>query len=316
MRQIPVSRMALRGIAAMLTCFAMALPVTAQASAGKRPPILGISHICYDVTDLSKTRAFYEDLLGYQEYKIPGRENSASPIALIKINDRQYVELLQVHPPARRGPLSCIAFYTDNAERMRKYLFSKGFSVPAKLSKNEAGELSFRLEDPDGNTIEMVQRAPMGWMAREQGKLMSDNRISNHLSSVGFPVLSYERAQRFYSEILGFREFWSGNVNGGTANLINLRAPESKDYIAYMLYSGNYPLPAQLNVMERITLLVPDIHQAIADLESRPPFKTYGTKIAAHVAPNNKWAANQLDPDGTRIQFMEPGQASQPYVRP
>lgn len=315
MRQIRLSRMAFHVIATVLACFAMALPVSVQASPDKRPPILGISHICYDVTDLSKTLAFYEDLLGYHGYKIPDRTNGASPSALIKINDSQYVELLQVRPPAGRGPLNCIAFYTDSAGRMLKYLLSKGVSVPRELSKNTAGELSFRFEDPDGNTIEMVQRAPQGWMAREQGKLTSATRISDHISSVGFPVLSRDRAQRFYSEVLGFREFWSGSVKGGTPNLINLRAPESEDYIAYMLYSRNYPLPEQLRVMERITLLVSNIHQAVADLESRPAIKSYGSKIAAHIAPNDKWAANLLDPDGIRIQLMELGHASQPYVR-
>ena len=281
----------------------------AEKTVVKRPRVLGISHVCYDVSDLSKARVFYNGLLGFEEHKVVASAGTSSQVIFIAVNNRQYIELLNIEPPPGRGRLNCIAFYTDNVAQMHSYLASRGVNVPEKLSRDEAGELSFRFDDPDGNTIEMVQFTSNNPPLGKSDKSMSSAEISKHLSSVGFPVRSFQKSQQFYSTILGFSEFWNNSAGGEAPRLVNLRVPDGQDYIAYMLYEGGYPSVEQLAVMERSTLIVQDMRKAVSDLKSRSAFATYGHDITAHVAPNNKWAANLFDPEGIRIQLMEPNVA-------
>jgi hypothetical protein len=58
--------------------------------------------------------------------------------------------------------------------------------------------------------------------------------------------------------------------------------------------------------MEHFCLEVPDVHKAVEKLESRPAFKAYGREITVSLGHNHKWLANLFDPDGTRIELMEP----------
>jgi lactoylglutathione lyase len=70
-----------------------------------------------------------------------------------------------------------------------------------------------------------------------------------------------------------------------------------------MLYSR---LPATFGSDNHVALEVPDLAAAVADLQARPAFKSYGKPIAPHVGRNGKRQANLFDPDGTRVELMEP----------
>jgi catechol-2,3-dioxygenase len=50
----------------VLACLLIATSLSAKPAV-KRPKILGIADVSYFVSDLAKSRAFYEDFLGYQE---------------------------------------------------------------------------------------------------------------------------------------------------------------------------------------------------------------------------------------------------------
>ena len=43
------------------------LAAIAEAQAPPRPRITGVAHVAFYASDVDKTRAFYRDLLGYQE---------------------------------------------------------------------------------------------------------------------------------------------------------------------------------------------------------------------------------------------------------
>jgi hypothetical protein len=58
-----------------------------------RPRILGISHMALFVSDLQKSRWFYEDFLGYAEPYNLKRDDGSVRIAFIKSNENQYIEL-------------------------------------------------------------------------------------------------------------------------------------------------------------------------------------------------------------------------------
>jgi len=290
----------------VLVCALAAVLVRGQPPV-ERPHILGISHVAFDVSDLSKARAFYEDFLGFAEYGLlPGKDGSVRMV-FIKINDDQHIELLTDQPPAGEGRLNHVAFYTDNAPQMREYLAARGVKVPERVGKGKTGDLNFEFKDPDGHTIEIVQYEPTGWVMRDRGKSMPASRISLRIRHVGLSVEALEDSMNFYGGILGFQEFWRGSSNHGeTLSWVDMRVPDGQDYVEFMLY-GLRPSLDRLSVMHHFCVEVPDVRKAVAQLESRPAFKTYGRDITAKVGVNGRWQANLFDPDGTRVEVMEPG---------
>ena len=86
---------------------------------------------------------------------------------------------------------------------------------------------------------------------------------------------------------------------------VNLRVPDGPDYVELMLYSTPQDV-AQVGVKNHICLITPDIKAAVAMLESRPARKSYNRPIEIKIGKNGKRQANLFDPDGTRIELMEP----------
>lgn len=121
-----------------------------------RPKIVGVAHIAFYVSDLAASRVFYTDFLGYEEsYQINHPDGSLA-LAVIKINDRQYVEL---HPGLKPGQdrLQHIAFYVDDAEAMRVYLASRGVTVPDRVTPGRRGTTGFSVQDPENHAVQFVQ---------------------------------------------------------------------------------------------------------------------------------------------------------------
>jgi catechol 2,3-dioxygenase-like lactoylglutathione lyase family enzyme len=270
----------------------------------RRPRLLGLSHMALFVSDLKKARAFYEDFLGYQEPYVLKREDGTDRIVFIKINENQYIELFAENPK-QDGHLNHIAFFTDSAQGLREYLASRGIKVPDEVTKGRIGNSNFNIVDPDGHTVEIVQYEPDSWTRREQGKFMPDTRVSTRMAHVGVMVGALEPSLKFYRDVLGFQEFWRGSSSGTELSWVNMRVPDGDDYLELMLYST--PQNAeQMGGKNHICLFTPDINKAVAMLESRPARKNYTRPIEVKVGKNGKRQVNLFDPDGTRIELMEP----------
>ncbi|MEO7142298.1 MAG: VOC family protein [Bryobacteraceae bacterium] len=268
-----------------------------------RPKILGVAHMALFVSDLAKTRAFYEDFLGFAEpFTLPNKSGGVR-IAFVKVNDHQYLELFN-EAPRQDGRLYHISIYTDNADHMRDYLASKGVPVPAKVGKGKTGNKNFNIKDPDGHTVEIVEYEPESWTGRDYGKFMPATRISDHIMHVGILVGSLEKSMQFYGGILGFKEFWRGSGGGKSLSWVNVRVPDGQDYIEFMLYR-TLPPPDQRGGKNHICLMVPDVQKAVDILNARPSRKSYPHEIEVKTGVNRKRQANLFDPDGTRIEIME-----------
>jgi catechol 2,3-dioxygenase-like lactoylglutathione lyase family enzyme len=270
----------------------------------RRPRVLGLSHMALFVSDLKKARAFYEDFLGYEEPYVLKREDGSDRIVFIKINDNQYIELFAENPK-QEGHLNHIAFFTDSAQGLREYLASRGIKVPDKVTKGRIGNSNFNIVDPDGHTVEIVQYEPDSWTRREKGKFMPETRVSTRMAHVGVTVGALEASLKFYRDVLGFQEFWRGTSSGTELSWVNMRVPDGDDYLELMLYSKP-PDAGQMGTKNHICLFTPDIKKAVAMLESRPERKNYNKPIEIRVGKNGKRQVNLFDPDGTRIELMEP----------
>jgi len=287
----------------LLACLIAATVPCAQAAV-KRPKILGIAHMAFYVSNLPGTLAYYKDFLGFAEPYDLKNDDGTVRIAFIKINDYQYLELF-AEPPRRDGMLNHIAFYTDNAEQLRRYLISRGIHAPAKVNKGRTGDKNFTVKDPDGHTVEFVEYQPDSWAMKHRGRDMPATRVSNHIMHIGFTVGALDQSKEFYGDVLGFKEFWRGSSDGVTLSWVDLRVPDGKDYVELMLYKH---LPAQdkRGGANHISLMTPDIAKAVATLRSRAAALNYTRKIEIHVGHNRQRQANFFDPDGTRTELMEP----------
>lgn len=278
--------------------------VTAS-TAPERPKILGVAHIAFYVSDLTKARWFWTDLLGYQEcFNLKRKGSDDVRIAFIKINDNQYIELFAEKPRAGQM-LNHVSFYTENADAMRDYLAAKGVKVPEKVGKGQTGNKNYNITDPDGNIVEIVEYQPDSWTAREKGKFMPDTRISDHITHVGALIGSVGAATKFYHDILGFNEFWRGTgANAKTLSWINMRVPDGTDYFEWMLYK-TIPEPENRGTKNHLCLVVPSVPKAIEILEARPAFSSYTRKLEGSVGQNRKRQVNLYDQDGSRVELME-----------
>lgn len=274
-----------------------------QSSDLKRPLITGVAHIAFQVSDLTKARAFYGELLGYDEaFQVSESEGSPAPTRF-KVNERQYIEILPGLPADKDDRLSHIAFETNDLEALRVYLLSKGVKAPEKVNQRRDGDLNFSVTDPDGHRVEFVEYRDGSLSRKAKGRYVSTRRISDRILHVGLTVADQASADKFYRDILGFSEIWRGGRDDSTINWINMRVPDGTDYLEYMLVTGK-PTREQLGSMHHVALLVPDIQKALETARER--VSGPASIRSPQVGRNRRWQLNLFDPDGSRAELMEP----------
>jgi catechol 2,3-dioxygenase-like lactoylglutathione lyase family enzyme len=296
----------LTGVAA-LACV-MLQPVPA-ADAVPRPKVLGVAHLAVYVKDLAKTRAFYEDFLGYEEvFTLPNKNGGGGTrIVFVKVNDHQYFEIFN-EADRGEGQLNHISFYTDNADQMYVYLKSKGIEVMSdkgSVGKGQTLNKNFNVKDPDGHIVEIVEYMPDSWTAREYGKKQPATRISDHIMHVGALVGDLDKSNQFYGNILGFKEFWRGSGSPRMLSWVNMRPAEGDDYLEFMLYNS-LPAPDARGTKNHASLTIPNADKALEEMKKRAAKVGYEREIAIQTGVNKKRQINLYDPDGTRIELMEP----------
>jgi catechol 2,3-dioxygenase-like lactoylglutathione lyase family enzyme len=284
--------------------FLLASMVTASPAADqpKRPRILGVAHIAYYVSDLAKARAYYVGFLGFQEAFSLKNPDGADHVAFVKINDRQFIQLIAEDPKnwTNHGFLHHVAFETDDAEGMRGYLASSGIKVPPKAAKDQVGDLSFELTDPSGFTIQMVQYQPKSKTSLVQGKFMPADRISTRVDHVGLLVDDREASWKFYGDAFGFEK-------------------EGKDGSKMTVGSGpdrfelgierKTPTIDRFHVKNHICLSVPDVPKVSAMLFAKPEAQQFqNPRNESHQLGNGKNVQELYDLDGNRVELMEPPQ--------
>lgn len=275
-----------------------------SASVPPRPKITGLAHVAIFSHDVAASRAFYTDLLGYQEpFDLKNPDGSLS-LTFVKINERQYLEIFPENKP-QTDRLNHISFETTDIEALRRYLAVKGVQVPAKPGKGRIGNLSFNVKDPDGHTLEFVQYMPDGWSVRDKGKFVPPGRISTNMAHVGVLVGSLDASLKFYRDVLGFKETWRGSRDNKVLSWVNLQVPDGEDYVEFMLYDS-LPGETQRGTAHHICLFVPNMDQSLKELQSRPAAKQYTRPLEIRTGINRKRQLNLFDPDGTRVELMEP----------
>jgi catechol 2,3-dioxygenase-like lactoylglutathione lyase family enzyme len=276
----------------------LVLCLTAQTpSAPARPRILGIAHVRVQTSDLAKARQFYGQLLGLSELRWDARAG----VAVFGVNGRQRIIVRGGLPADRDERLIDLAFETESLPPMREWLSAHGVQAPSATADAEAAAQTAALTDPDGHTVLLVQPDAPGGPASTR----SDAAISRRILHAGLTVKDAAAADRFYKDLLGFSEIWRGGRTDGVTSWINMRVPDGTDYLEYMLQTTPSSR-RQLGVDHHIALLVPDIQDALERVRGRTLADDPNHRSNPQIGRNNRWQLNLYDPDGTRIEPMEP----------
>ncbi len=268
------------------------------ASAGlaetKRPALVGIDHVAFRTTDAAAARRFYGDLLG-----LSSPSDRSGPALLFRVSGRQRIFVEPGLAPDVDERLGHIAFATTDLAGLAVYLREKGVAVDGPGIRQPCGVNALRVLDPDGHTIEFVQETAIA------GGAAAGRALSSRMLHAGVTVHS-EMAENFlYHDVLGMTEIWRGGFVPDKTNWVNLRLPESADYLEYMLRDAP-STRRQLGVDHHICLVVPDIQAAWEQVRERTPPDARAALAPPQIGRNDKWQINLYDPDGTRVELMEP----------
>jgi len=266
-----------------------------------RPPIVGVAHIALRCKDLKASLEFYAKYLGFEA---PFESESGD---WLKVNDHQYIGLWPGLSSDAEDRLMHVAFETTDARKLRDYLASRGVAVRQKLSPDAEGNLTLQTRDPEGHEVWFVQYMPGSSHRSTFGKAVPATRISERIIHVGFMVKDQAVEDKFWHDILGFQEFWHGGRTDDRTDWVDMRVPDGKDWLEYMLNVNN-PSARTRGVMNHMALGVPSVDAGYRTLQGR------GMPIAdpPKIGRDGKWQLNLYDPDLTRAELMEPKPVQKP----
>jgi catechol 2,3-dioxygenase-like lactoylglutathione lyase family enzyme len=274
-----------------------ALAASRFASGGNspaRPKITGIEYVKLYVSDMAKSKAFYSGALGLSN---PGWNCACMAEQRFMVNAFQYVDLEAVPSPAPKNWVAQIGFTTDDVDAMARYLSAHGSAVdPNAIVMEGAKPPQFEVRDPEGNRIAFVQKSSAAPPFQASAK-----QISNRMLHAGFVVSDMAAANKFYSDILGFRVYWYGGFKDNDIDWYEIQVPDGGDWIEYML---NIPANAdhkELGVQNHFSLGVKDAGVAAAQLKKQGLAKFDGPEVGR----DGKNSLDAYDPDGTRVEVME-----------
>jgi catechol 2,3-dioxygenase-like lactoylglutathione lyase family enzyme len=269
------------------------------AAAPDRPLITGVANIAFKVSNLAAARDYYEHVLGYEQFSVStGRSQDSPDMMYFKVNDRQYIQILPGLKDQGEDRLIHIGYETSDAEQLRAYLDTRGVTVPANVTRDRCGNLSFSIQDPDGHTVEFVQYLPDSIQSRLAGLYVPKSRISDHILHVGIHVKDAAKADKFYKDILGFRWLWEGGPEANPKAWVSYLVTNGTEWVEYMTTPN--PNPRQLGGMHHVALEVMDIqkpHDTVIARGYHPPQRP-------NLARDGRWLENFYDPDGSRTEMM------------
>ena len=271
---------------AILICFPFAamsitaaLAQTAGLPAAPGPGLTGIAHVAIRVSDLGKSRDFYEKL-GFEEAF--AMDQSGVPTqSFIKINDRQFIELYPQREATQAIGFMHVCFEASDLEALNGFYVSENLK-PNAVRRAGAGNLLFTMTGPENQNIEYTQYMPGSKHTNDRGKHLGAHRISEEIVAVGIEMQDPGAAVTYYKEKLGFAaaQQWEAGQSWLSLPGVPGQRVEIKQQAQGMLFQ---------------------LYFSVADLRrTAKQLKALGMKGEKH-----QTGISVLDPDGNRIVFVK-----------
>jgi catechol 2,3-dioxygenase-like lactoylglutathione lyase family enzyme len=277
----------------------VAVTFAPKLNAQEKPRIIGMAHMAYYVSDLKKARDYYEGFLGFEEAFTLKNPDGTDHVVFIKINDHQFIELY-AEPVQNYGFIHDAGFETNDAKGMRDHLASIGVTVPANVTKNEEGDLSFDFLEPSGFTIQIVQYMPSSKVTATKGQFMAPGRISDHIDHIGLLIKDRDETWKFYSDAFGFIKEGDGS---------KMEVPGSIDRFE-LGWEKRKPEEARFHIKDHICLSNANVPNMTSQVAAKPQMKEFPDAIAdVHQLGNGKNVVELYDLNKNRVEVMEPPKA-------
>jgi catechol-2,3-dioxygenase len=258
--------------------FQCAAEATRQAPETQGPELAGIAHAAIRVSDLAKSRDFYEKL-GFEEAFAMDQGGTPTQ-SFIKINDRQFLELYPQRDPTQVIGFMHVCFEADDLEGLNRYYLAEGLK-PNAVRRAGAGNLLFTMTGPEEQNIEYTQYMPGSKHTNDRGKHLGAHRIAEKIVAVGIEMQDSVAAKTFYTEKLAFKT--DAEVEpGGTWLKIPGQSGQMVEIIQH----------TQRSVFQ-LFLATPDLRRVAGQL------KALQIPVEKHKA-----MVSIVDPDGNRIVFV------------
>ena len=276
-------------------CFAFFFFVTIHslfAQETARPPVFGIAKMTYLVSDYRLARDYYGTFLGFDEaFAYP---SALGEVISFKVNDRQFLEFVQDRNAKEKTRLVSISFETGDVEQMRVYLKSRNVTVPDAVTVDGAGNRTILVHDDEGIPIEFIDMNPNSLHRKSAGKYLSENRISKRIHHAGLFTKEVIENPRFYKEILGCRELLK-YPDEPPLTILYLQLPDCVEFIEHYASSDpNFSHPC---------LVAESMQDVMYTLKERNGNRPVGQAV---VGRTRKYILNIANPDGTKVEFVEP----------
>ena len=237
--------------------------------------LMGIAHVALRVNDLQKSRDFY-NTLGFEE-AFSFTDGGKVSVSYVKVNDRQFIELIPRTSDSQPGGILHVCFEVANIETLHKAYTDEGLQ-PTEPKKARAGNLLFVMHGPDNQLLEYTQYLPESLHSLDHGKHLSARRISFHMLAATTTVKDLAGERAYYTTKLAFTSA------GGDGDQMYI-AGKSGDQLELQAETPD--------TKPRVTFTVNNLRQAARELRSR------GLKVR-----KSHHAVSVADPDGTVIVFV------------
>jgi catechol 2,3-dioxygenase-like lactoylglutathione lyase family enzyme len=271
---------------AVFLCFSFAamsvgagLAQTTGQTAGQGPELAGIAHAAIRVSDLGKSRDFYEKL-GFEE-AFAMHQGGVPTQSFIKINDRQFIELYPQREASQTIGFMHVCFEASDLEGLNRFYLSADMK-PNAVRRAGAGNLLFTMVGPENQNIEYTQYMAGSKHTNDRGKHLGAHRISEEIVAVGITMQDPAAAVSFYKQKLEFTAAHGWNAGPGWLSL-----PGGSGQLVEMEQQAS-------GAVFQLYFSVADLRRAGKQL------KALGMTAEKHQA-----GLSVLDPDGNRIVFVK-----------
>jgi catechol 2,3-dioxygenase-like lactoylglutathione lyase family enzyme len=261
-----------------LLSLALAICSLAAQAQTDTPMLAGIAHVAIRVSDLTRSRDFYQKL-GFEE-AFTLTKDGVTTESFLKVNDLQFIEMYPEQQPSQPIGFMHVCFEGADLEALNRDYLARGLS-PTPVKRAGAGNLLFTMEGPEKQNIEYTQYMPGSLHSNDRGKHLGADRISNRIVAVSLTMEDPPAAEEFYRQKLGFQPLQRFFEPG----LMALQLPGSSHQVVQITPAGS---------ALQIFFSVSDLKRAAAQLDT------------LHLSVQKRGSMLTIqDPDGNRIVFVK-----------
>ena len=267
-------------------------------------PILGLAGVTFRSSNLDKSRAYYQGVLGFQEaFSLKDSSRNVTSI-FFKVNDDQYIEVIPGLKPGEMHRIARAMVQSSDLEKLHRIFTERGVN-PSPIRKGPDGNPVFRVAAPSDHNIDFIQYVPGSQQTLARGKFLSPDRLSTHIWHVGLRTTDREAIAPFWAK-LGIP---GGDLPGGRNESIDNPANDSNTETKYPPLDRDNP--AQAAQWERendgaanhVAIEIADMRKARDTAQQRGKYTDL--QVRAQVGGSRHWLVHLFDPDGSRTELME-----------